>query len=99
MNLQFHQEALREYGKAMLWYTKRSLLAPIDFEAEVDSMIQRILANPFAFPAVYKNQRKAVLHQFPFYLIFESRADAIVVFAIAHSKRKATYWRTRRFYP
>jgi hypothetical protein len=100
MKLQFHQEALREYIKAMLWYAKRSFDAPFNFEAEVDSMVERIFANPLAFATVYKNKRKAVLKKFPFYLlIFESRADAIIVFAIAHSKRKASYWRRRRTYP
>jgi len=99
MNLQFHQEALREYDKAMLWYAKRSLSAPFNFEAEVDSVVERIFANPLAFPMVYRSKRKAVLKRFPFYLIFETRSDAVIVFAVAHSKRKATYWRNRRVYP
>jgi hypothetical protein len=95
MTLKFHQEDLREYDKALLWYARRSLLAPFNFEAEVDSMVERIVASPLTFPVIYRNKRKAVLRRFPFSLVFEHRSDSIIVFAIAHSKRKTAYWRKR----
>jgi hypothetical protein len=79
----------------MLWYARRSLSAPVNFEAEVDSMVARIVASPLTFPAIYRNKRKAVLQRFPFYLVFEQRSDSIIVFAIAHSKRRTAYWRNR----
>lgn len=95
MTLHFHQEALREYEEAFVWYSERSISAPFDFVAEVDSMVKRITENPLVFPLISKNKRKAVLQTFPFYLVFELRPKAIIIFAVAHSKRKPAYWRKR----
>jgi plasmid stabilization system protein ParE len=96
MNLRIHPEALREFDKAVVWYGKRSQLAPQKLQDEVAAASKRILTDPKSFPLISPGRRRALLLKFPYKIIFECRADTIDIIAIAHAKRKTMYWRQRK---
>jgi hypothetical protein len=56
----------------------------------------RVLAAPQTFPVVLPGRRKAILHKFPYSLIFEVKLETIDIIAIAHAKRKTAYWQRRQ---
>jgi plasmid stabilization system protein ParE len=92
----FHPEAMAEYIESVGWYEERSLRAAERFEAEVERVLARILADPNAFPRYDEIHRFAVLHRFPYSVVYEAQAEGVYVIAVAHSSRSPGYWQTRR---
>ena len=93
--VRFHSDAENEYLTAIRWYKERSAIAAVDFEREVTRAIHAISAAPQRWPSCFGQFRKYTLHQFPFSIIYEELLSEIVVFAVAHGRRKPGYWKSR----
>ncbi|MHB1701873.1 MAG: type II toxin-antitoxin system RelE/ParE family toxin [Acidobacteriaceae bacterium] len=93
----FHTAALMESEDAFAWYAARSEKAAEAFAAALAEVTKRISAYPQHFPIFRRNRRRAVLHTYPYSLIFVEDEAVIRIYAIAHGKRSAEYWRNRRF--
>jgi toxin ParE1/3/4 len=65
------------------------------FVAAVEEAAARALAFPRAGSPGRWNTRRVFLKNFPFALIYREEADGIVVFAVAHHKRRPYYWQGR----
>ena len=64
-----------------------------NFRAAVDAVIQRMSANPWQFPVVYKSIRRALLRHFPYALMFVIEADeTLTVIACFHGSRDPKHW-------
>ena len=48
-----------------------------------------------AFPVVFGEVRRAILHRFPFGVFFIVEAESAVVLAITHLRRHPSVWQTR----
>jgi hypothetical protein len=56
-------------------------------------VIQRMSANPWQFPVVYKSIRRALLRHFPYALMFVIEADeTLTVIACFHGSRDPKHW-------
>jgi hypothetical protein len=51
----------------------------------------QIAAQPQLFPPYTKNTNRRVLSGFPYSVIFQEKDDIILVFAVAHAKRRPGY--------
>jgi toxin ParE1/3/4 len=65
------------------------------FVAAVEEASARALAFPRAGSPARFNTRRVFLKGFPFALIYQPEPDGIVVFAVAHHKRRPYYWQGR----
>jgi toxin ParE1/3/4 len=65
------------------------------FRLAVASALEEITEFPKRYAAVRKQVRSKVLRPYPFSIIYEEINDMVRVYAIAHSKRKPFYWRSR----
>jgi toxin ParE1/3/4 len=65
------------------------------FRAELDRQAVRILANPFHFPLMLDDVRRARLRRFPYGLFFRPLEDATYIIACFHSSRDPTIWQSR----
>jgi toxin ParE1/3/4 len=65
------------------------------FAAEADQVVQRIVDTPNQFPSVDKKFRRALLHEFPYWVVFEPGSAYIEITAFAHTSRRPDYWRDR----
>jgi plasmid stabilization system protein ParE len=93
--LRIRSEAQEEISSAFEWYLQRSPRAADAFLNEVETSLELIVSHPQLYPAYTKNTRRRVLERFPYAVIFQEKDDVILVVAVAHSKRKAGYWRGR----
>jgi plasmid stabilization system protein ParE len=93
--LRFHPQAEQEYFRALAWYRKRSLIAAINFESAFEQAVGKISASPRRWPLYVADFRKYILRQFPFSIVYQEFLSEIVVFAVAHGRRKPGYWRDR----
>jgi plasmid stabilization system protein ParE len=95
MMLRFHPLAQSEIDSATRWYLRRSPDAAARFRDEIEFAATRILREPDLFPAINGHYQRALLHKFPYSLVFRRDRERILIVAVAHGKRKTAYWRRR----
>lgn len=93
----FHLAAEAEFQAATDWYAARDPNAAADFTAAVRDAVQLVVELPHAWPAWPRRNdlHVRVLRRFPFSVIYSVEAETIVVFAVAHHRRRPGYWLRR----
>ena len=76
------------------WYENEASGLGRNFRAAVDAVIQRMSANPWQFPVVYKSIRRALLRHFPYALMFVIEADETLFLAHANMRTHSRTWET-----
>jgi plasmid stabilization system protein ParE len=93
--VRLHPEAEDDFCKALQWYHDQSPEAARHFSDAVDSALIKIAENPEAYAKMGKKFRAFVLHDFPYYLVYEVAEAEIVVMAVAHGSRRK-FWKHRK---
>lgn len=91
----FHPEASQDFREAIGWYRSRSPVVAVEFRATVSDVIRQIVRTPRRWPKYLHGTRRLVLRRFPFSIIYLDDPDVLSIVAVAHSKRKPGYWKTR----
>jgi len=79
----------------IIYYNEAEAGLGLRFVAAVEEAAARALAFPHAGSPARSNTRRVFLRGFPFSLIYRPEPDGIVVFAVAHQKRRPYYWQGR----
>jgi len=93
--LDIHPAALVELKSCLDWYLARSETAGIKFVAELDRAMDLIIQSPSRWPSGEHDTRKFVLRRFPFAVIYREKEIGVEVLAIAHGRRRPSYWKDR----
>jgi plasmid stabilization system protein ParE len=93
--VRFHPEAEREYLAALNWYNDRSPTAAANFENVIGKAVTAVGRSPARWPIYFQAFRKYTLRQFPFSIIYQELSLEIVIFAVAHGRRRPRYWSAR----
>ena len=72
--------------EAFDWYENKRSGLGTEFLDEVEMYYDRITQNPKHYQS-HRNQRVAVLHRFPYKIVYEIENETIVVYAVYHDKR------------
>lgn len=88
-------KARSELTEAALWYEDQRPGLGVQFTAEVDRTLERIVKNPSQFPLVRQKARRALMRTFPYQVYFDLRGDQVVVLAVYHERRHPDGWRRR----
>lgn len=91
----FRRQARLEYDNAGDWYEKELPGLGMEFQAEIQLLIQRIASTPEQFPILHRDVRKAVARRFPYCIYFRERNQRIVILAVFHSARNPAVWQQR----
>lgn len=97
MKIEFHPDAQAELDASMEYYERQQPGLSNRFWAELEEKLVQIAERPMSYRD-YGGYRRASLKIFPFYIAFSVDTDAILVWAIAHMKRRPTYWLNRMKY-
>lgn len=92
-------EAELEVEEAVLWYEERRPGLGLEFVAAVGRVVAEIGEHPRSFQEWRSPLRRAVLRRFPYVVFFEIESERVVVWAVAHAKRRPGYWMARRTRP
>lgn len=95
MEVAFLPLAQTELDDAFSWYEEQAVGLGYEFLDELDKSIRLIASFPNFHPLVDKKVRRCLINRFPYGLFFGVSADTIIVVAVAHLKRKPTYWSGR----
>jgi plasmid stabilization system protein ParE len=97
VDLKRHPDAQRELDEGIAWYEDDYPGRGRRFLDAVHAMAKQVLATPHRFTAWRRGSdvRVAVVERFPYSLFFRIEETSIVVYAVAHHKRRPGYWRKR----
>ncbi|MCD4726551.1 MAG: type II toxin-antitoxin system RelE/ParE family toxin [Pirellulales bacterium] len=93
--VEIHPEAVAEARAAHEWYDARSPDASEAFLAELDVGIESVRTAPELYPQYLHGTRRYLLRRFPYLIVFRVVSEAVQVVAIAHTRRRPGYWKTR----
>lgn len=94
MRFVFHPEAEAEAAAQRDYYDNKEEGLGRRFSEWLMMHVGLLTANPQSFPVKWK-VRHCYMSIFPFDIVFEEFDDHIVIYAVAHTKRKPGYWRER----
>jgi plasmid stabilization system protein ParE len=86
-DVEFHEEAAREYLAAVRWYLSRNQVVATRFAQQVTNAVRLIAEATQRWPSYSRGTRKFVLRRFPDLVIYRELPDVIQVLAIAHAHR------------
>ena len=93
----FHAEAEVDLREAIAYYETQRKGLGRELRLEIEATTQRLQRNPKLYPLHdRRGTRKAVVHRFPYTIFFAELEDSLWVAAVAHHKRRPSYWRKRR---
>jgi plasmid stabilization system protein ParE len=88
-------EADAEVAEAARWYEERSRglgEAFLDTFLEVTANVKR---SPYLYAPILGEARRALLHRFPYSVIYEIHGDEVVVLACFHERSDPKEWQRR----
>lgn len=92
MEVLFSEFALKELEDATVYYELEYPGLGETFKAEIKKSIERIIQHPLAWSIERGEVRRALLHRFPYKILYSIESDHIFIIAIAHQHRKPEYW-------
>jgi len=100
MRLPFEAEALAEFESAAVWYEERRTGYGALFASEVRRAIARAADLPQSGRRVRGTSpahdvRRFIVRRFPYVVVTARIAGERAVVAVAHSRRRPGYWRSR----
>jgi plasmid stabilization system protein ParE len=95
MNYAFHPDAEVELNEAIEWYEVREPGLGLDFATQVHAAVQRALAFPFAWQEMGPEIRRALVHRFPYGVLYVAEPERLLIVAVMHLHRQPDYWRNR----
>jgi hypothetical protein len=100
MKLRVLAEAEQELRDAELYYDDCRKGLGGEFLASIDDALRALQLAPLRYP-LYEGRRlkrpfrRVRVSRFPYLIVYEARADEIVIAAIAHTSREPGYWEHR----
>lgn len=100
MPVTFHRLAAAEFVAARRWYAARSLSIEVRFVAAVTATVGRIDAHPAGGSLRAGAIRWARVRRYPYALYYEEVMPGnVLVYAVAHVRRRPGYWIRRTTHP
>jgi plasmid stabilization system protein ParE len=93
--LLFTSETNQDLDEAFEWYERRRLGLGEEFLIEVADCIDSVCANPEMRPKVVDEYRQAIVHRFPYSVIYGYEGESVTVYAVVHNARNPREWRRR----
>lgn len=94
-SITFDPIARAELAEAVAYYDQQREHLGDEFLTEVKHAVVRIRDFPNAWPQVSRRSKRCRVTRFPYGIIYQLLADEIRIIAVAHLRRRPTYWRRR----
>ena len=89
-------DARREFREAIAYYELQESGLGKEFGIAVFAAFKEIALNPNAFPThTPKRVRCSTLSRFPYTIFFTVLSEAVWIVAVAHHRRRPSYWKRR----
>lgn len=95
VEIRVRPRARSDLEEATQWYESQRTGLGSDFLDEVERAFGKIAENPFVYPEVHRETRRALLQRFPFGVFYRVTKQAVTVISVMHSSRDPRRWMTR----
>jgi toxin ParE1/3/4 len=95
MILDWHREALAEFGEAAHYYDEQVDDLGDRFAGQIEASAARIRINPLMPRCFYRECRKVKADKFPYLVIYRVKNDVVQILAVMHTSRHPDYWKSR----
>jgi len=83
----------RARAEATAWYLEEGEIeVGLRFAEELDRTFDRIAANPLAWTELEPGMRRALVHGFPYAVLYSVEVERVEVFAVMHQRRHPDQW-------
>ena len=89
------REAEADIADATDWYEEQRNGLGSRFLEDVRSIIELIASNPLQYAMRYRDARRALLHRFPYALIFRVADSEVRLVGCFHTSRDPRRWQAR----
>ena len=87
MEIKLHPEAEEDLYEALEFYSQIDINLKNKFIYYLDLTFNKILKFPNLYPYETQTTQKALMHKFPYIIIYEQYKDIIMILAIFHTSR------------
>ena len=91
----YRPAAAADIEHAYAWYEKEQRGLGEAFLAEVDATAKLVLENPLAYPVIVRQTRRALVHRFPYGLLYRVLSDKVLFIACFHTSQSPALWKRR----
>jgi plasmid stabilization system protein ParE len=95
MKIRVLSAAEADLADAVDYYNAECAGLGFEFAAEVRQTLGRIAEYPEAWPRLTARVHRCLVHRFPYGVLYEPRAEEILVVGVMHLRRAPTRWQTR----
>lgn len=95
MRIRYHPDAVVELTEAARYYEEQQPGLGGRFLDSVEASLSLLEKDPQIWRADSRGRRKYLVRRFPYLILYKYQDGQIYVLAIAHTKRKPGYWKTR----
>ena len=95
-NARFHGEARLEFLDSVAYYEAIHVGLGEQFRQSVETAVALAASLPFAGSPHKHGTRRVFPKKFPFAVVYLVGQNEIVIFAVAHFRRRPGYWKSRR---
>ena len=95
MKVELLDVAEAEFVEAIAYYNQQSAGLGYEFAAEIKRTFGRIVQYPEAWAPLSKRTRRCRTNRFPYGVIYQVRAETILIIAIMHLRQDPQTWKDR----
>jgi len=95
MKVRIEPAALAEAEEARDWYEAVREGLGAEFLDAFDRGVRQVVDFPNAWHPISRRARRYRLGRFPYGIVYQVRADEILIIAVSHLHRRGTYWHKR----
>ena len=96
MNLaRFLEAAEAEFLQEVRYYAEVQPNGAERFRTAIEETVVRALAFPLAGQPYRSRTRRIFVKSYPFFLVYRTETDGIVILAVVHEARRPGYWLSR----
>lgn len=88
-------DAETDLEEAYRWYEAQRPGFGEEFLSAAQTVLSSILTSPGQYPVIHRETRRALLHRFPYAVLYRLRPDTVIVVAIFHGRRDPRSWESR----
>ena len=88
-------QAELDVSDAAAWYEQQRAGLGDEFLDELDSVLRRVIIDPFQFPKIKNQIRRALLRRFPYSVYFAVTGETLELIAVLQQRRDPRSWEKR----
>ena len=93
--LRFHPDTSTDLSSTTAYYDEKSQQVGARFRDAIRDQFKAIVERPESFAYIHNQQRAALVHGFPYVIVFEKSDDFIIVLGVFHAASDQSGWFTR----